>query len=73
MALMRGETGSAFEVDDGASLHMAVKGLREENITQGLLHDSVAKELQMNVAEPFEKWAASHKVCDHFVLRDLAA
>ena len=40
---------------------MAVKGLREETISQGLLHESVAKELQTNVAEHFEKWAANHK------------
>ena len=55
--------GSAFEVDDGASLHMAVKSMREETITQGMLHESVAKELSTNVVEPFEKWATDHKVC----------
>ena len=42
-------TGSAFEMDDGASLHMAGKGLREETISQGLLHEIVAKELQTNI------------------------
>ena len=40
---------------------MTVKGLREQTIAQGLLHESVAKELQTNVTEPFEKWAASHR------------
>ncbi|KAH9935934.1 uncharacterized protein BXZ73DRAFT_89427 [Epithele typhae] len=52
---------STFEKDDGASLHMAMKGLREATIAQGLLHETVAKELIVDVAEPFEKWAENHK------------
>ncbi|TFK94176.1 hypothetical protein K466DRAFT_6229 [Polyporus arcularius HHB13444] len=52
---------SAFEVDDGASLLMAFKGMREETAAQGALHESVAKELATGVAEPFEKWAQGHK------------
>ena len=42
---------------------MAFKGLRDETAAQGALHESVAKELQTGVAEPFEKWAQGHKVC----------
>ena len=41
---------------------MAFKGMREETAAQGALHESVAKELSTGVAEPFEKWAATHKV-----------
>ncbi|KAI0693202.1 hypothetical protein C8T65DRAFT_668442 [Cerioporus squamosus] len=52
---------SAFEVDDGASLLMAFKGMRDETAAQGALHESVAKELATGVAEPFEKWAQGHK------------
>ncbi|KAI0675535.1 hypothetical protein C8Q78DRAFT_1181568 [Trametes maxima] len=52
---------SAFDVDDGASLLMAFKGLREEAATEGALHESVAKELQTAVADPFEKWAEGYK------------
>ena len=33
---------------------MTVKGLREETISQGLLHEIVAKELQTNVTVPCE-------------------
>ncbi|KAI0664187.1 hypothetical protein C8Q70DRAFT_1049696 [Cubamyces menziesii] len=54
-------TGSAFDVDDGASLLMAFKGLREEASAEGAIHESVAKELQTAVAEPFEKWAEGYK------------
>ena len=54
--------GSVFEEDDGASLLMAFKGMREESAAQGALHESIAKELQTSVVEPFEKWAAGHKV-----------
>lgn len=43
---------------------MTVKGMREETAAQGTLHESVAKELQGIVVEPFEKWAAGHKVRD---------
>ncbi len=50
-------------MDDGASLLMAFKGMREETAAQGALHESVAKELATGVAEPFEKWAQGHKVC----------
>ncbi|KAI0367057.1 hypothetical protein BV20DRAFT_1093145 [Pilatotrama ljubarskyi] len=53
--------GSAFNVDDGASLLMAFRGLREEAATEGALHESVAKELQTAVADPFEKWAEGYK------------
>ena len=54
--------GSVFEEDDGASLLMAFKGMRDESAAQGALHESIAKELQTSVVEPFEKWAAGHKV-----------
>ncbi|KAI0352312.1 hypothetical protein OH77DRAFT_1428605 [Trametes cingulata] len=53
--------GSAFNVDDGASLLMAFRGLREEAAVEGALHESVAKELQTAVADPFEKWAEGYK------------
>ncbi|TBU60977.1 hypothetical protein BD310DRAFT_874563 [Dichomitus squalens] len=53
--------GSVFEEDDGASLLMAFRGIRDESAAQGTLHESIAKELQTSVIEPFEKWAASHK------------
>ncbi|KAI1796635.1 hypothetical protein LXA43DRAFT_1071262 [Ganoderma leucocontextum] len=52
---------SVFELDDGASLLMTFKGMREETAAQGALHESVAKELQGVVVEPFEKWASGHK------------
>lgn len=52
-----------FDVDDGASLLMAFRGLRAEAASEGALHESVAKELQTAVAEPFEKWAEGYKVC----------
>ncbi len=51
-----------FERDDGASLLMTFKGMRDETAAQGALHESVAKELQGVVVEPFEKWATGHKV-----------
>ncbi|OSD03102.1 hypothetical protein PYCCODRAFT_1494927 [Trametes coccinea BRFM310] len=53
--------GSAFDVDDGASLLMAFKGLRAEAAAEGAVHESVAKELQTAVADPFEKWAVGYK------------
>ncbi|KAI0820816.1 hypothetical protein BC628DRAFT_1329645 [Trametes gibbosa] len=52
---------SVFDVDDGASLLMAFKGLREEAASEGALHETVARELQTAVAEPFEKWAEGYK------------
>nr|VWO94596.1 Ribonuclease 3 (EC (Ribonuclease III) (RNase III) [Ganoderma boninense] len=52
---------SVFERDDGASLLMTFKGMRDESAVQGTLHESVAKELQGVVVEPFEKWATGHK------------
>ena len=62
MVLTGVSSGSAFDVDDGASLLMAFKGLREEASAEGAIHESVAKELQTAVAEPFEKWAEGYKV-----------
>ena len=41
---------------------MTFKGMRDESAVQGTLHESVAKELQGVVVEPFEKWATGHKV-----------
>ncbi|KAH9851942.1 hypothetical protein C2E23DRAFT_214849 [Lenzites betulinus] len=52
---------SVFDVDDGASLLMAVRGLRDEAAAEGALHETVAKELQTAVADPFEKWAEGYK------------
>ncbi|CDO73283.1 hypothetical protein BN946_scf185008.g45 [Trametes cinnabarina] len=53
--------GSVFDVDDGASLLMAFKGLRAEATAEGAVHENVAKELQTAVADPFAKWAEGYK------------
>ncbi|OBZ74013.1 hypothetical protein A0H81_06063 [Grifola frondosa] len=52
---------SVFDDDDGASLLMAFRGLKEESLTQGKAHETVANELQAKVADPFEQWAAGYK------------
>ncbi|OCH93651.1 hypothetical protein OBBRIDRAFT_790007 [Obba rivulosa] len=53
--------GAAFERDDGASLHLAFRGLKEESIAQGRAHEAVANELHTKVADPFEQWASGFK------------
>ncbi|KZT10072.1 uncharacterized protein LAESUDRAFT_741666 [Laetiporus sulphureus 93-53] len=54
-------TGKAFANDEGASLHVAFRGLKEESKAQGKVHEVVAMELQNMVAGPFEKWANGYK------------
>lgn len=41
---------------------MAFRGLQAESAAQGVLHQSVAKDLQTLVADPFELWARGYKV-----------
>lgn len=54
--------GKAFARDDGATLHVAFRGLKEESIAQGKAHEAIAAELRDSVATPFEKWAHGHRV-----------
>ncbi|OSX64294.1 hypothetical protein POSPLADRAFT_1065539 [Postia placenta MAD-698-R-SB12] len=51
----------AFSHDEGASLHVAFRGLKEESIAQGKAHEAIAVELKDTVADPFEKWALGYK------------
>ncbi|CCM00260.1 uncharacterized protein FIBRA_02290 [Fibroporia radiculosa] len=53
--------GKAFSHDEGASLHVAFRGLKEESTEQGKVHEAVAQELRDSVATPFEKWAVGYK------------
>ena len=53
---------TAFSMDEGASLPLAFRGLRDESVAQGNLHADVAKELQAKVADPFSDWADGYKV-----------
>ncbi|KAH9924755.1 uncharacterized protein B0H18DRAFT_1119774 [Fomitopsis serialis] len=56
-----GPAGKAFAGDDGASLHVAFRGLKEESVAQGKAHEAIAIELQDGVAAPFEKWAHGYR------------
>lgn len=49
-------------MDEGASLPLAFRGLRDESIAQGNLHADAAKDLQTKVSEPFSDWANGYKV-----------
>ncbi|KAH9945710.1 hypothetical protein B0H21DRAFT_860177 [Amylocystis lapponica] len=60
-SLVSPPSGPAFAHDEGASLHISFRGLKEEAIAQGKVHEAVAQELQTQVAEPFEKWAGGFK------------
>ncbi|CAL1714693.1 unnamed protein product [Somion occarium] len=60
-ALTTPPAGTAFDVEDGASLRMAFLGLKEETVAQGKIHDSIAKDLQTKVAGPFDEWAEGYK------------
>lgn len=54
---------TGFSADDGASLLMAFRGLQAESVSQGQVHNSIAKELTTLVADPFDHWAQGYKVC----------
>ncbi|KAF8636388.1 hypothetical protein AX17_003570 [Amanita inopinata Kibby_2008] len=56
-----GAEGRGFSADDGASLLMAFRGLQAESITQGKVHDNVAKELNTLVLDPFSEWAEGYR------------
>ncbi|TFY64376.1 hypothetical protein EVJ58_g2658 [Rhodofomes roseus] len=56
-----GPAGKAFAGDDGASLHVAFRGLKEESIAQGKAHEAIAAELRDTVAAPFDKWAHGYR------------
>ncbi|EPS94581.1 hypothetical protein FOMPIDRAFT_1108919, partial [Fomitopsis schrenkii] len=56
-----GPAGKAFARDDGATLHVAFRGLKEESIAQGKAHEAIAAELRDSVATPFEKWAHGYR------------
>ncbi|THH02679.1 hypothetical protein EW026_g202 [Hermanssonia centrifuga] len=53
--------GSAFEKDEGASLLVAFRGIKEESLAQGQLHAAAAKDLQSKIADPFAEWANGYK------------
>ena len=53
---------AASDHGEGASLHLAFRGLQEESINQGKLHAEAAKDLQTKIAEPFASWAQGYKV-----------
>lgn len=61
---------TGFDADDGASLLMSFRGLQAESVSQGQAHNSIAKELNTLVADPFDRWAQGYKVC--FYLSGLA-
>ncbi|KAI0343232.1 hypothetical protein BDW22DRAFT_1407130 [Trametopsis cervina] len=51
----------AFDAENGASLHLAFNGLRQESSAEGQLHGEAAKDLQTKIADPFAQWAAGYK------------
>lgn len=53
-------SGTAFGVDDGATLLMAFRGLQAETAQQGGVHQAIARELHQLVADPFEEWAKGY-------------
>ncbi|KAI0923819.1 hypothetical protein AcV5_009263 [Taiwanofungus camphoratus] len=53
--------GKAFAHDDGASLHVAFRGLKEESKAQGRAHEAIAMELREAIAGPFKKWAIGYR------------
>ncbi|KAL9713703.1 Rho-GTPase-activating protein 8 [Leucoagaricus gongylophorus] len=53
--------GTGFNADDGASLLLAFRGLQAESTAQGQAHRSIAKELIILVADPFEEWSEGYK------------
>ncbi|CAA7267405.1 unnamed protein product [Cyclocybe aegerita] len=58
---LTGRAGTGFSADDGASLLMAFRGLQAESTAQGQAHNTIAKELNTLVADPFNEWAQSYK------------
>jgi hypothetical protein len=50
-----------FDIDDGASLLMAFRGLKVESVAQGEVHRGIARDLENLVMEPFSEWAERHK------------
>ena len=52
----------APEHDEGASLSLALRALKEESIAQGKLHADAAADLQTKIADPFAEWAKGYKV-----------
>ncbi|KAA1468841.1 hypothetical protein DENSPDRAFT_795101 [Dentipellis sp. KUC8613] len=56
-----GTEGSAFKIDDGATLLMAFHGLQAETVRQGEAHKAISTELHTLVADPFEGWANGYK------------
>lgn len=53
---------TGFDLDDGASLLMAFRGLQGEAAAQGKAHKAISAELQNLVADPFSEWARGYKV-----------
>ncbi|EKM49960.1 uncharacterized protein PHACADRAFT_264420 [Phanerochaete carnosa HHB-10118-sp] len=60
-ATLTSATPGTFLQEDGASLHLAFHGLKEESIAQGKLHAEAAKDLQTKIADPFSEWAKGYK------------
>ncbi|KAH8093805.1 hypothetical protein BXZ70DRAFT_949249 [Cristinia sonorae] len=60
-ALTAPTPGSAFDTQDGLSLHIAFKGIKEESMAQGSIHQTIATDLQTKIADPFEGWANGYK------------
>jgi hypothetical protein len=42
---------------------MAFRGLQAESAAQGQAHKTIAAELDTLVADPFDQWAETYKVC----------
>ena len=57
------DVGTAFDTNEGGSLPLAFRGLRDESYAQGQLHAEAAKDLQTKIAEPFAEWAKGYRVC----------
>ena len=53
--------GRGFEVDDGASLLVAFKGLQAESVEQAKVHLAIATDLDHLILRPFTEWAAKHE------------
>lgn len=51
----------ASEHDEGASLSLALRALKEESVAQGKLHADAANDLQTKIADPFAEWAKGYK------------
>ncbi|TCD61771.1 hypothetical protein EIP91_007949 [Steccherinum ochraceum] len=60
-ALTMKTPGGVFDADDGLSLHIAVRGLKEESVAQGNVHQTIATDLHTKIADPFEGWAEGYR------------